>query len=968
MVGLVAFAGAWLLLGLAAFSGLRRVLPPLQAWAASKVLGPLLFGYLAWLLATLAPGSFTRPWLTLVFLLLLVVGASLWRRGPRHALPPAALACEAVLWGGFGLFLAVRAANPAIFWGEKPMDFAFLNALARATSAPPPEPWFAGSVLHYTYFGHFVVAALGKLGGIHPAVLFNLALPWVAALTLSTAFGIGAGLAGLRGGLVAAVLTGVVGNLSGPFELLARRALDFDYFWATSRVVRDTINEYPLWSFLFADLHAHVLVLPFSMTLLLLLFAGDGDEPKALWRVALAALALGAIGVTSAWSVPTYALLVVFAGLCAALGAGQGGLARRVGGSLARSLATPLLAWALFWPFWHAYHAPERNWGWQRDAFVGPGEFARIFGLFLWLAVSFLVVRSQPGRFGLARSLLALASLAAMLASVRVGLVGLAALATLLACSRRLPGHERAAATLFAFASFVTAGCDVVFVWDRMNTLFKFYLDAWLLFAVASSVALVGLWRELPPGAVRAGWRAATALLGLVAAATGATAFYAAVTSVKAESPGWSLDGTTYLEARDPGDARALAWLDANVGGSPVIAEAWGDAYGDSARVSMNTGLPTVLGWEYHVHQRAQSWEDIQARKADLEALYRSGDRDAVAGILDRYGIALVYAGDFERRTYGVRGVDRLAGWDDLLRPIYAESGTTVYAVRGGPAPVETPTLLAEAPPQAPAEAPLGQLNQARGLAVASDGSIYVADFDNHRVQRFDAGLAAVSAWGEQGAGKGQFSQPCEVAVFGDRVYVADTWNQRVQVFDREGGYLREWRDGFYGARGLAVTREGAVVVADTGNHRVLVYDSEGVRLRAWGERGSGPGQFLEPMGVAVDARGRVYVADNGNGRLQVFEPDGRFLRAFPVAGWRSEVYSEPKLAIAPDGGIWATVPLPGVVRVYDASGALVRELAGPEGGAFSKPLGIAFDASRTRMLVTDLSAGLVALSLETTP
>ena len=67
---------------------------------------------------------------------------------------------EAIVWGCFAVFLGLRLLNPEIYWGEKPMDFSFLNALYRTTTLPPPEPWFAGSALHYTYFGHFLVAAM----------------------------------------------------------------------------------------------------------------------------------------------------------------------------------------------------------------------------------------------------------------------------------------------------------------------------------------------------------------------------------------------------------------------------------------------------------------------------------------------------------------------------------------------------------------------------------------------------------------------------------------------------------------------------------------------------------------------------------------------------------------------------------------------------------------------------------------
>ena len=81
---------------------------------------------------------------------------------------------EAVFWGAFLFFAAVRAWSPEIYWGEKPMDFAILNSLLRCELLPPPEPWFSGTTLSYTYFGHFLVAAFAKALGVHPALAFNL--------------------------------------------------------------------------------------------------------------------------------------------------------------------------------------------------------------------------------------------------------------------------------------------------------------------------------------------------------------------------------------------------------------------------------------------------------------------------------------------------------------------------------------------------------------------------------------------------------------------------------------------------------------------------------------------------------------------------------------------------------------------------------------------------------------------------
>ena len=150
------------------------------------------------------------------------------------------------------------------------MDFAFLNALTRTTDAAA-----AGAVVRRLarcttrYFGHYIVAALGKLCNIHPGLTFNLGIACFGALTAAAAFAAGSAatrpLAGRPAHRVLRRPDRQPGRRARGRS--QRRTFNFDYFWATSRVIKDTINEYPFWSFLFADLHAHVLVMPFSLHL-----------------------------------------------------------------------------------------------------------------------------------------------------------------------------------------------------------------------------------------------------------------------------------------------------------------------------------------------------------------------------------------------------------------------------------------------------------------------------------------------------------------------------------------------------------------------------------------------------------------------------------------------------------------------------------------------------------------------------
>jgi YYY domain-containing protein len=667
-------------LALAAYAILVSWLPRLGGFALARVLGILLLAWPAWWLGYSVERSFTA--VTLLVLWVAVAGLGVWawrRRGLRW--PAEGALVEALFWGAFGVFVLVRAGNPAVFWGEKPMDFAFLNTLARTESLPPPEPWFAGSILHYTWFGHFVAAALGKLCGLHPGVTFNLAIALTGALAVSGAYALGA-IAGRsrRVGVLAAVLVALVGNLAGPVELWWRRRAPFDAFWSISRVVPNTINEYPLWSLFFADLHAHVLALPFSLAFVALVVQQARSSRGDWGRLALLALLLGATVATNGWSGVTQPLVL----LLLLLLLHPDGVPRDVRALAVRvvpAIVVVLGAVALFLPFWRAYRPPPRNWGWESASFAAFPEYALVFGLFLAMAVTVLLrpLATRAWRLGV----LAVLALAATLSVVRpawgawrAGLIVLAALAAWVASHRGQPARARTAAGLMCGGFLLTAAADLVFLWDRMNTVFKLYFDAWPLLAAGAAVALPSAWRG------NAAWRAGVAILGLCALITGWQGAYAVIVQPRVASPRPTLDGTAYLAWRSPTEAAAIDWLNEEVRGTPVVAEAWGDAYGEYGRVSMNTGLPTIVGWDYHVYQRAHDWPSIEAHKADVARLYLAQDADGVREVLDRHAVRYVYVGEMEERTYGPETATRLSALTDLLQPVYRNAGVLILESR----------------------------------------------------------------------------------------------------------------------------------------------------------------------------------------------------------------------------------------------------------------------------------------------
>jgi sugar lactone lactonase YvrE len=258
-----------------------------------------------------------------------------------------------------------------------------------------------------------------------------------------------------------------------------------------------------------------------------------------------------------------------------------------------------------------------------------------------------------------------------------------------------------------------------------------------------------------------------------------------------------------------------------------------------------------------------------------------------------------------------------------------------------------------------------GALRQPRGVAIDTAGTIFVADFGNHRIQAFRPDLAFARHWGDLGNRPGEFREPGDIAVGPNgNVHVADTWNQRVQVFSPDGAFLRQSRAALFGPRGIAVDAAGRVFVSDTGNNRIVRFTPTGRKDLEWGGQGSKDGLFVEPIGIAVDPTGRVYVADNGNGRLQTFTNDGKFISSFPVPGWKSAAFSEPHITVDMQGRLWVTVPLTREVRAYDRRGKLLGSSGQGRftGGRAQMPLGIDFSKQTSELIVSDLGGRLVRL------
>ena len=179
-----------------------------------------------------------------------------------------------------------------------------------------------------------------------------------------------------------------------------------------------------------------------------------------------------------------------------------------------------------------------------------------------------------------------------------------------------------------------------------------------------------------------------------------------------------------------------------------------------------------------------------------------------------------------------------------------------------------------------------GHFSHPQFLAVGDDGSVYITDLGNKRVQKFSSDGEYLTEWGQSGKHPGGFHFPSGIAVSNDSVFVADNYLNRIQKFTLDGEFISQWgqkgktEGKFFFPNDVAV-KNNIVYVVDTGNQRIQMFSTDGEFISSFGTSGLGAGQFITPIGIEIDSENNVYVTDKGNQKIEKFTGNGEFLRSF---------------------------------------------------------------------------------------
>lgn len=217
-----------------------------------------------------------------------------------------------------------------------------------------------------------------------------------------------------------------------------------------------------------------------------------------------------------------------------------------------------------------------------------------------------------------------------------------------------------------------------------------------------------------------------------------------------------------------------------------------------------------------------------------------------------------------------------------------------------------------------------GEFSNPVGIAIDHQGAVYVSDYEQDRIQKFGPTGEFLAAFGSSGSAEGHFRSPAGATVDdAGAVYVADFYNHRVQKLRGDGTFEALFgRPGRLGLgalhypTGVAVTRDGHVLVADAYNYQVQWFAANGDPIRQdgyhlfwlWPRPTSSTAGFAVPTGVAAGPNGLIHVADSANHRVVMLSADGAYIADWRIPDANPDIYSPEKVAVSPDGStVYAT-------------------------------------------------------------
>ena len=685
-----------------------------RGWMFSKVLAIAGAGFLTWFLVAVKLLKFTT-WTCIGVTLACAVGCFfLFRYESKKGIETLPVNAWQLVYREELLFFAVflmwtylAGFHPAAYGTEKFMDYGFMEAMMRSTELPARDLWYSEGSINYYYGGQYFAVFLTKLCGSRVEITYNLMRMFVAAFAFLLPFslvyqmtkdrlgrgflqkkkwcpmvsgltaGVAVSIAGNMHYVIYAVIIPAVEKLTGAEEISSYWFPDATRYIGHNPDLPDkTIHEFPCYSFVLGDLHAHVVNIMFVLLLAGLLYAwmqqrrkkmltwknictavgakaevegkfqgvklfssGFWKEQLLMTHILLVSVLLGMFQWTNFWDFVIYFVVVGGTVLFMNIIQFQGKIKPILAVTAAQALEVLMVSYLVILPFTMKFETMVQGVALAQNHSLFY-QLLVLWGLPVMLIILFLFcvlgekLRKRKGKIGRK---------------------------TLYTWMRSLCVPDLFAVIMGLCAMGLVLIPELVYVRDiyengnaRANTMFKLTYQAYMLFGITMGYVIYRMLLLSRQKIVKA-----LSVIGLVCLIWTCGYFGNSVRAWFGEvwypSEYQGLDATAYIENDFPEDAAGIRWLKEHVEGSPVVLEANGDSYTSYERVSAMTGLPTVLGWYVHEWLWRNDVADLNQKSADVETIYTSTDTELVNRLLKQYEVSYIFIGAREREKYAER-------------------------------------------------------------------------------------------------------------------------------------------------------------------------------------------------------------------------------------------------------------------------------------------------------------------------
>ena len=683
-----------------------------KAFGLFRVLGLVIFSFVVWILASIFNVSVNRFNILLILLSLYFISYLFIRTNKlsfkdlKEAFIVDTFKIEIFYLAIFFIFIIFRFLTPEIIWGEKTMDLGFLNYFIREEHFPCNDPWSIDNKLAYYFFGYFIFGLVHKLFSIPAAYGFNLSLATLAAvLSTSLVSLIYYFKKHLNFSIFAAFSIVILSNFEkfyiyffDKYDLFSDHPSDyskvwhlgFDLFWKTSRVHEfssNAISEYPFWSFIFSDLHPHVMAMPIFVCILFMLSYLIKEEKYSRLIYLFFPITAVSLCMTNTWDSIT---ISVFSSILFVILLIKN---FKKGVCLFNCFASlGVISIILFLPFYfYNLQSSDNGIGWvQTSEFHRLDHVFRHFGFWLIpILLGYLIhVKKIFEEKSLKNLVLCLLiSLAPCVFShfttfsgVSMGIQIFSSILIFIGLSK-LNNENIFECTFIVVFALLLSFTELCFIIDRPNTIFKFYIGMWFFISIASILSLSEFFEFKP-------FRLFYALMFVICFSSSVISYYymSKHSHIGDEKVKYTLNGIEFLKKRYIDRYNVVSYINSHIYGTPILMENFGPSYHTNTSIPYQkyTGLPIIHGWDHHIFQRGTTRENMAMKKKDIKKFYKTYDKEIIKNIIDKYDIDLVVVGEKELESYDIlkkSTPNKFEEFSDIFTLLYSSNNEKVYIV-----------------------------------------------------------------------------------------------------------------------------------------------------------------------------------------------------------------------------------------------------------------------------------------------